>query len=125
MKKNYFYPNNFKVNKTCRMAFRATQQDKITIQAKPQACGKSVSEYIRQCAVGHKPKLRMTRSQAQAYLSISEARGDLIHIKNALNAMKQEDRLRCFSDPYFMKKWISGANKLIKRWREIERTLTE
>ena len=107
------------------MAFRATQQDKITIQAKPQACGKSVSEYIRQCAVGHKPKLRMTRSQAQAYLSISEAWGDLIHIKNALNAMKQEDRLRCFSDPYFMKKWISGANKLIKRWREIERTLTE
>lgn len=125
MKKNYFDPNNFKVNKTCRMAFRATQQDKITIQAKPQACGKSVSEYIRQCAVGHKPKLRMTRSQAQAYLSISEARGDLIHIKNALNAMKQEDRLWCFSDPYFMKKWISGANKLIKRWREIERTLTE
>lgn len=125
MKKNYFDPNNFKVNKTCRMAFRATQQDKITIQAKPQACGKSVSEYIRQCAVGHKPKLRMTRSQAQAYLSISEARGDLIHIKNALNAMKQKDRLRCFSDPYFMKKWISGANKLIKRWREIKRTLTE
>ena len=53
MKKNYFDPTNFKVNKTCRMAFRATQQDKITIQAKPQACGKSVSEYIRQCAVGH------------------------------------------------------------------------
>lgn len=109
---------------TCRMAFRATQQDKITIQAKAQACGKSVSEYIRQCAVGHKPKLRMTRSQAQAYLSISEARGDLIHIKNALK-MSQEDRIRCFADPYFMKRWISGANKLIKRWREIERTLTE
>lgn len=125
MKKKYFDPNNFKVNMTCRMAFRATQQDKISIQAKAQACGKSVSEYIRQCAVGHKPKLRMTRSQAQAYLSISEARGDLIHIKNALNAMSQEDRIRCFADPYFMKRWISGANKLIKRWREIERTLTE
>lgn len=124
MKKKYFDPNNFKVNMTCRMAFRATQQDKITIQAKAQACGKSVSEYIRQCAVGHKPKLRMTRSQAQAYLSISEARGDLIHIKNALK-MSQEDRIRCFADPYFMKRWISGANKLIKRWREIERTLTE
>lgn len=125
MKKKYFDPNNFKVNMTCRMAFRATQQDKITIQAKAQACGKSVSEYIRQCAVGHKPKLRMTRSQAQTYLSISEARGNLIHIKNALNAMSQEDRIRCFADPYFMKRWISGANKLIKRWREIERTLTE
>ncbi len=110
---------------TCRMAFRATQQDRIAIQARAQACGKSVSEYIRQCAIGHKPKLRMTRSQAQAYISINEARGDLIHIKNALNTMTQEDRLRCFADPYFMRKWISGANKLIKRFREIERTLTE
>jgi len=125
MKKKYFDPNNFKVNKTCRMGFRATQQEQITIQAKAQACGKSVSEYIRQCALGHKPKLRMTRSQAQAYISISEARGDLIHIKNALNAMSQEDRVRCFADPYFMRRWISSANKLIKRWREIERTLTE
>ena len=87
MKQKYFDPNNFKVNKTCRMRFRATQQEQITIQAKAQACGKSVSEYIRQSALGHKPKLRMTRSQAQAYISISEARGDLIHIKNALNAM--------------------------------------
>ena len=125
MKKNYFDPNNFKVNKTCRMGFRATQQEQITIQAKAQACGKSVSSYIRQCALGHKPKLRMTRSQAQVYISISEARGDLIHIKNALNAMSQEDRVRCFADPYFMRRWISSANKLIKRWREIERTLTE
>lgn len=84
-----------------------------------------VSDYIRQCAVGHKPKLRMTRSQAQAYISISEARGDLIHIKNALNAMSQEDRIRCFADSYYMRKWISSANKLIHRWQEIERTLTE
>ena len=125
MKQKYFDPNNFKVNKTRRMRFRATQQEQITIQAKAQACGKSVSEYIRQSALGHKPKLRMTRSQAQAYISISEARGDLIHIKNALNAMSQEDRVRCFADPYFMRRWISSANKLIKRWREIERTLTE
>ena len=110
---------------TCRMGFRATRQERITIQAKAQACGTSVSDYIRQCAVGHKPKLRMTRIQAQAYICISEARGDLIHIKNALNAMSQEDRIRCFADPNYMRKWISGANKLIQRWREIERTLTE
>lgn len=107
------------------MGFRATEQERITISAKAQVCGISISEYIRRCAIGHMPKQRMTRSQAQAYISISEARGDLIHIKNALNAMNQEDRLRCFVDPYFMRKWISGANKLIKRWREIERTLTE
>ena len=125
MKKKTSDTSNPKLNMTCRMGFRVTQQERITIQAKAQACGKSVSDYIRQCAVGHKPKLRMTRSQAQAYISISEARGDLIHIKNALNAMSQEDRIRCFADPYYMRKWISSANKLIQRWREIERTLTE
>ena len=125
MKKKPSDTNNSKPNMTCRMGFRATQQERITIQAKAQACGKSVSDYIRQCAVGHKPKLRMTRSQAQAYISISEARGDLIHIKNALNAMSQEDRIRCFADPYYMRKWIASANKLIQRWQEIERTLTE
>ena len=125
MRKKYFDPNNFKVNKTCRMGFRATQHEQITIQAKAQACGKSVSEYIRQCAIGHRPKLRMTRSQAQAYISISEVRGDLIHIKNALNAMKPEDRLLCFGDAFRMRRWIAAANKLIKHWREIERTLTE
>ena len=125
MKKKYFDPNNFKVNMTCRMAFRDTRQDRIAIQAKAQACGKSVSEYIRCCAIGHMPKLRMTQSQAQAYISISEARGDLIHIKNALNAMKPEDRLLCFGDAFRMRRWIAAANKLIKHWREIERTLTE
>lgn len=125
MKKKPSDTNKSKLNMTCRMGFRATLQERITIQAKAQACGKSVSDYIRQCAVGHKPKLRMTRSQAQAYISISEARGDLIHIKNALNAMSQEDRIRCFADPYFMRKWIASANKLIQRWQEIERTLTE
>ena len=125
MKKKPSDTNKSKLNMTCRMGFRATLQERITIQAKAQACGKSVSDYIRQCAVGHKPKLRMTRSQAQAYISISEARGDLIHIKNALNAMSQEDRIRCFADPYYMRKWISSANKLIHRWQEIERTLTE
>ena len=125
MKQKYFDPNNFKVNKTCRMGFRATEHEQITIQAKAQACGKSVSSYIRLCALGHKPKLRMTRSQAQAYISISEARGDLIHIKNALKAMPQEERLLCFGDAFRMRRWIAAANKLIKRWREIERTLTE
>ena len=125
MKQKYFDPNNFKVNKTRRMGFRATEHEQITIQAKAQACGKSVSSYIRLCALGHKPKLRMTRSQAQAYISINEARGDLIHIKNALNAMKPEDRLLCFGDAFKMRRWIAAANKLIKHWREIERTLTE
>ena len=125
MRNKYFDPNNFKVNKTCRMGFRATEHEQITIQAKAQACGKSVSSYIRLCALGHKPKLRMTRSQAQAYISISEARGDLIHIKNALKAMPQEERLLCFGDAFRMRRWIAAANKLIKRWREIERTLTE
>ena len=125
MRNKYFDPNNFKVNKTCRMGFRTTEHEQITIQAKAQACGKSVSSYIRLCALGHKPKLRMTRSQAQAYISISEARGDLIHIKNALKAMPQEERLLCFGDAFRMRRWIAAANKLIKRWREIERTLTE
>ena len=55
MNNKYFDPNNFKVNKTRRMGFRATQQEQITIQAKAQACGKSVSEYIRQCAIGPNP----------------------------------------------------------------------
>lgn len=125
MKQKYFDPNNFKVNKTRRMGFRATEHEQITIQAKALACGKSVSSYIRLCALGHKPKLRMTRSQAQAYISISEARGDLFHIKNALKAMPQEERLLCYGDAFRMRRWIAAANKLIKHWREIERTLTE
>ena len=65
MKQKYFDPNNFKVNKTCRMGFRATQQEQITIQAKAQACGKSVSSYIRQCALGHKPKLAQAPDDPQ------------------------------------------------------------
>ena len=53
MKKKYFDPNNFKVNMTCRMAFRATQQDRIAIKARAQACGKSVSEYYGKCIPLH------------------------------------------------------------------------
>jgi len=85
----------------------------------------SPSRYIRRCVVGHSPKHHLTEQETEAFVSLANARGDIVHIKNALSGKSQEELLRYFRDANFMNYWILATDKLIRRWYEIERQLSE
>ena len=101
------------------LTFRCSKYERMKITQKAESCGLSMSEYVRQCAIGHNPKLRMTEAEIEAYKSLAEARGELIRIKNALNGKSQEQRKRYFNDANFMKFWISAVDQLIRKWYDI------
>lgn len=110
---------------TCRMAFRVSEHDHMTIKLKAEVCGIPISEYVRRCAVGHLPKKRLSTYEAKAYITLAESRGDLIHIKNALKNLSAQDRIQCFKNPVRMRKWVDATDKMISRWEEIERELLD
>lgn len=109
----------------CRLAFRLSAKEKQEIEAKAKLCAMSSSRYIRRCVVGHSPKLHLTEQEVEAFISLADARGDILHIKNALSGKSQEELLRYFRDANFMNYWILATDKLIRRWYEIERQLSE
>lgn len=113
---------NFKVS---RMGFRASEEDRQIILMKSRECGISQSQYIRDCAIGHKPNCRLSEREAEAYISLADARADLVHIKNALSGKSQEELLRYFRDPIYMHKWIEATDALIRKWYEIESYLAK
>ena len=125
MKKNSHKNIIRKPRLKCRMAFRVTENEKERIAVKAQQCAMSQSDYIRRCVVGHKPKLHLTERETEAFISLANARGDIIHIKNALSGKSQEELLRYFRDANFMNYWILATDKLIRRWYEIEHQLSE
>ena len=109
----------------CRLAFRVTTKEKQEIEGKAKLCAMSQSKYIRKCVVGHKPKLHLTERETEAFISLANARADIIHIKNALSGKSQDELLRYFRDANFMNYWIMATDKLVRRWYDIEHQLTE
>ena len=98
------------------VTFRVSSEERKQIRHKAELCGISTSDYVRQCAVGHSPKLRMTEAEIEAFNSLTEARGELVRIKNALKGKTQEQRKRYFENQDFMLYWINAVDKLIRNW---------
>ena len=84
-----------------------------------EACGLSVSEYSRKRFIGNEPKLHLTEREIEAYKSLSDARGDLVHIRSALKGKTQEQIRNYFNDPDFMREWILAINNIIEQWDTI------
>ena len=125
MKKNSQINKAEKPHLECRLAFRVTAKEKERIVAKARLCAISQSDYIRRCVVGHKPKLHLTERETAAFISLANARGDFVHIKNALSGKSQDELLRYFRDANFMNYWIMATDKLVRRWYDIEHQLSE
>lgn len=107
------------------LTFRCTTDERKHIADKAASCGLSISEYVRECAVGHSPKLRMTEAEIEAFNSLAEARGELVRIKNALSGKTQEQRKRYFDNQDFMRFWINAVDKLIRQWYDIINRLSQ
>ena len=55
----------------------------------------------------------------EALCSLTDARAELIHIRNALNGRTQQERQRYFGNPRFMEQWIVAVNRLVEQWDNI------
>lgn len=98
---------------------RVTPEEYAQAKEKADACGMSLSEYTRKCTLGHEPKLHLTQREIEAYNSLSDARGDIVHIRSALHGKSQEQIKSYFANNRFMRAWIEAAAKIIVQWDNI------
>ena len=102
-----------------RIEARVSDAELKRIVALAAQCGLALSNYLRRCALGHRPKRRMSEREMEALCSLTDARAELIHIRNALNGRTQQERQRYFGNPRFMEQWIVAVNRLVEQWDNI------
>ena len=106
-------------NRDRHVDFRVNDEEYAIGLKNAEACGLSVSEYSRKRFIGNEPKLHLTEREIEAYKSLSDARGDLVHIRSALKGKTQEQIMNYFNDPDFMREWILAINNIIVQWDTI------
>jgi len=113
---------------TCRQRhvdFRVSHEEYGIGRKNADACGLSVSEYCRRLFLGQKPRLHLTEKETEAYKSLADARGDLVHVRNALKGRTQQQIRNYFNDDEFMRSWIIAINNIIIQWDTIIEQLKE
>lgn len=98
---------------------RLTPAEAAFVDEKARSCGMLRSDYIRRVILGYEPKLRMTEEQEAALLRLIDVRSDLIHFRNALNALTQEERLKLFHNLDIMRTWMKAIQEVIEQLKEI------
>lgn len=111
--------------RTCRIAIRLTKEEKAILEKNALECATTPSDYARKRILGHSPKRRLSPEELQAFLNLADARGELVHISNALKGKSQEERLRYFGDAAFMQNWINASTFLINRLSEMMAYLSD
>ena len=118
--------NGIKVpRRTKRLDSRATPEEYNTVKENAKKCGLTISDYMRKCALSHKPKLHLTEREIEAYCSLADARGDLIHIRSALKGKSQEQIKHYFNNERFMRSWIDAVTNIILQWDMIVEEMKE
>ena len=121
---------NYKVtekaaNRDRHVDFRVNDEEYAIGLKNAEACGLSVSEYGRKCFIGQKLKLHLTEREIEAYKSLSDARGDLVHIRSALKGKTQQQIRNYFDNDEFMTAWVKAINNIIQQWDIIIEQLKE
>lgn len=110
-------------NRSRRIEARVTDAELESIVALAQQCGLTLSGYLRRCALGQHPKQRLNDREIGALCSLTDARAELIHIRNALKGRAQQERQRYFGNSRFMEQWIVAVNRLVEQWDNIVRDI--
>ncbi len=108
-----------------RIEARVSDAELRRIVALAAQCGLTLSDYLRRCALGHRPKRRLSGREMEALCSLTDARAELIHIRNALKGRSRQERQRYFGNPRFMEQWIMAVNRLVEQWDNIVRNINQ
>ncbi|MCH5176312.1 MAG: hypothetical protein J1F40_10550 [Prevotellaceae bacterium] len=112
-------------NRTKHLDARVTPEEHEMATPKALSCGLTLSEYTRKCTLGHEPKLHLTEREIEAYCSLADARGDLVHIRSALKGKTQEQIKSYFRNERFMRAWIDAVTNIIIQWDNIIEKMKE
>ena len=112
-------------NRDRHVDFRVNDEEYTIGQKNAEACGLSVSEYGRKCFIGQMLKLHLIEREVEAYKSLSDARGDLVHIRSALKGKTQQQIRNYFDNDEFMTAWVKAINNIIQQWDIIIEQLKE
>lgn len=117
--KNYITPK-----RTERLEVRVTSDEYNRVAELANACGLTVSNYVRKCVLGQHPKQRLTDREIEALCSLADARGDLIRIVSAVKSIQSDKRGLYFHNTKFVEEWMKAVIPLITRWGDIKDYLT-
>ncbi len=113
------------VKRTKRLEARVTEEEYAKAVELAETCGLALSDYIRKCALGQRPRRRLTDKEIEALCSLSDARGDLMRIAAAVKSIQGSRRAQYFADTRFVERWMRAAVPLIARWNKIQEYLTQ
>ena len=113
------------VRRTKRLEARVTEEEYAKAVELAETCGLALSDYIRKCALGQRPRRRLTDKEIEALCSLSDARGDLMRIASAVKSIQGSKRAQYFADTRFVEQWMRATVPLIARWDKIQEYLTQ
>lgn len=105
------------------LLIRCTKEELKQLQALAKECGISLSRYVVETGLKHRPRMRLTKDEVDALNSLAIARTDLIKISNVLSKKTAEEKARFFKNEKFMRWWIDAVAGLIQHWYSIEENI--
>ena len=109
-------PDNNTDIRTMRMDCRLTPAEYEAVKRKCSACGMTLSNYLRRCAIGHAPRQHLTEKECDILCALTDRRSELYHIRNILNGLSQDERQRLFHDMRFMRQWLRGVDDMMAQF---------
>lgn len=103
--------------------YRCTEEELKRLQTHAKECGLSLSRYVVETGLKHRPRMRLTKEEVDALNSLAIARTDLIKISNVLSNKTAEEKARFFKNEKFMRWWIDAVAGLIQHWYSIEENI--
>ena len=104
--------------------YRCTKEEFKQLQTLAKECGISLSRYVVETGLKHRPRMRLTKEEVDALNTLAIARTDLIKISNVLSKKTAEEKARSFKNEKFMRWWIDAVAGLIQHWYSIEENIT-
>ena len=99
--------------------FRCTDEEFEQLKALAKECGLSLSRYMVETGLKHRPRKRLTKDEVEALNNLAFARTDLIKISNVLAKKTQEEKSKYFKSVKFMTWWVDAVTGLIRHWYNI------
>ena len=99
--------------------YRCAKEEFKQLQTLAKECGISLSRYVVETGLKHRPRMRLTKEEVDALNSLAIARTDLIKISNVLSKKTAE----FFKNEKFMRWWIDAVAGLIQHWYSIEENI--
>lgn len=104
--------------------YRCTSDEHQRLQTLARECGLSLSRYVVETGLNHRPRQRLTKEEVDALNTLAMARVDLIKISNVLAKKTDAEKRLYFRSEKFMRWWVDAVAALIQHWYSIEENIT-